>query len=373
MAEIKIPAELLPRDGRFGSGPAKVRPEALARLGAANDIMGTSHRRDGVKAVVKAVQDQLAELYRLPEGYQVVLGNGGASLFWDMATVSLIIRRSTHGVCGEFSRKFAENVAAAPFLQSPIVQEAPLGSSVVPTAGDDSDVYAWAQNETSTGVCAPVLRPVGSQGDLVLIDATSAAGGMDADISATDVYYFSPQKNFSSDGGLFVAFCSPAALERSRVITASERWVPPILNLTIAADNSLANQTLNTPAIATLLLLQYQLEWIMGHGGMEFITSRTRESSSRIYNWAENNSLTTPFVTDPEMRSPVVATIDFDASIDTKALIKVLNAHGIVDIDPYRSLGRNQLRIGVYASVDPDDVSALLASIDYVMERLPRA
>ncbi|MDR0836623.1 MAG: phosphoserine transaminase [Propionibacteriaceae bacterium] len=370
MTDIIIPTELLPRDGRFGSGPAKVRPDALAQLGAANDIMGTSHRRDGVKNVVKSVQEQLAALYSLPDGYQVVLGNGGASLFWDMATVSLIQRRSSHGVCGEFSRKFADNVAAAPFLAPPIVQEAPLGSSIVPLAGDDADVYAWAQNETSTGVQTPVLRPLGSQGDLVLIDATSAAGGMDADIAATDVYYFSPQKNFSSDGGLFIAFCSPAALERSRIITASDRWVPPILNLTTAADNSEKNQTLNTPAIATLLLLDYQLQWIMANGGMQFITSRTGTSSSLVYDWAEKHSLATPFVARPEMRSPVVATIDFDEGIDTKALIKVLNANGIVDIDPYRSLGRNQLRIGVYASVEPSDVSALLASIDYVVERL---
>ncbi|MDR0435942.1 MAG: phosphoserine transaminase [Propionibacteriaceae bacterium] len=372
MAEIVIPRALLPYDGRFGSGPAKIRHEALTALGAAHNLMGTSHRQQPVKDLVASVQGQLAELYALPTGYQVVLGNGGATLFWDLAACSLIERRAAFGVCGEFSRKFADSVAAAPFLDTPVCYEVEAGRSIVPTATPGCDTYAWAQNETSTGAIAPVIRPAGADTDaLVLIDATSAAGGMNADIAATDAYYFAPQKNFGSDGGLWLAFLSPAAWERAeRIKAAKKRWMPPLLDLTLATANSAQNQTYNTPAIATLFLLDQQLRWMLAQGGMPFITTRVGESSSHIYAWAEANPLATPFVADPTMRSPVVCTIDFDESVATATLLQVLRANGVVDIAPYRSLGRNQLRIGVYAAVNPDDVRALTTCIDYVLERL---
>ncbi|MDR2620146.1 MAG: phosphoserine transaminase [Propionibacteriaceae bacterium] len=371
MTDIVIPAALLPKDGRFGSGPAQIRREALQALGAAHHLMGTSHRQPPIRNLVGAIREQLRALYAVPDGYEVVLGNGGASLFWDLATCALIARRGAFGVCGEFSRKFAA-AAAAPFLEEPVVYEVPAGAAVVPSASPDVDTYAWAQHETSTGVRTPVLRPAGiDSAALVLIDATSAAGGMTADISATDAYYFAPQKNFSSDGGLWVAYCSPALLERAaRIKAAQSRWIPPLLDLTLAVENSRKDQTYNTPAIATLFLLEQQLRWMLDAGGLEFVVARTTQSSSHIYTWAQNNPLTTPFVTDPALRSPVVCTIDFDATIDTQALLRVLRANGIVDIAPYRSLGRNQLRIGVYAAVDPADVRALTACIDYVTERL---
>ncbi|MDR1355631.1 MAG: phosphoserine transaminase [Propionibacteriaceae bacterium] len=371
MDSITIPAELKPRDGRFGSGPAKVRPAALAALGAAHDLMGTSHRQQPVKNLVASVQEQLSELYSAPAEYQVVLGNGGPTLFWELATCSLIEHRAACGVYGEFSRKFAAGIAAAPFLAPPVLQEVAPGCSIVPVAAPDCDVYAWTQHETSTGACAAVQRPDGIGDALVLLDATSAAGGMDAKITATDAYYFAPQKNLSSDGGLWIAFCSPAALERAAQLkAANNRWIPPMLDLTLAAENSAQHQTYNTPAIATLFLLDQQLQWILAQGGMEFVVARTRRSSSHIYAWAESTPFTTPFVSNPAVRSPVVCTIDFDPSIDSKLLLKTLRANGIVDVAPYRSLGRNQLRIGVYAAVEPDDVYALTACIDYVVERI---
>ena len=364
--QIEIPQSLLPVDGRFGSGPAKVRREALAHLMARSDVMGTSHRQAPVRGVVREVQEGLANLYRLPEGYEVVLGNGGATAFWDVAVFSLIAERSAHGVYGEFGSKFAKESAAAPFLGDPRVFEAPPGSVALPEPCD-ADAYCWAQNETSTGASAPVRR-IGDA--LVLVDATSAAGGIDADISSTDAYYFAPQKNFSSDGGLWFAFLSPAAIARAGQIRAGGRWIPDFLDLTPAITNSRQHQTLNTPAIATLLMMADQIRWMQDLGGMRAVAARCAQSTSTIYDWAERRDWAAPFVTDPEHRSPVVATIDLADSVDAKRVSAVLRENGIVDIDPYRALNRNQLRIGCYAAVDPSDVEALVECIDHVVERL---
>ncbi|MGJ6980763.1 phosphoserine transaminase [Aestuariimicrobium soli] len=368
---LRLPADLLPADGRFGSGPTKVRRDALEALGRAHDLIGTSHRQAPVKSLVARVKQQLADLYSAPDGYEVVLGNGGSTLFWDVAACSLVERRSAHGVYGEFSRKFADTTARAPFLAAPVMTEAEPGSAAIPTATADVDTYAWAQNETSTGACAPVVRPEGATDDqLVLIDATSAAGGMAADLSQTDVYYFAPQKNLASDGGLWLAFCSPAALERSaRLTTSDDRWVPDSLNLTLAATNSAADQTLNTPALATLFLLDHHLTWLLDNGGLDFATSRTTASSGIVYEWAENHPLATPFVADPAHRSPVVCTIDFADEVDAAALAKQLRGNGIVDVEPYRKLGRNQLRIACYTAIDPDDVARLTGCIDWLLEQ----
>ena len=363
---IQIPEDLLPVDGRFGSGPAKVRPEALEYLSLRGDLMGTSHRQAPVRDLVASIQEHLAELYEIPEGYEVVLGNGGSTLFWDLAVCSLIERRSAHGVFGEFSRKFATASGRAPHLEAPAVSEAGAGSIALPEP-TDADVYAWAQNETSTGAAAPVRR-IGD--GLVLIDATSAAGGIDADIASTDVYYFAPQKNFSSDGGLWLAFVSPAAIERAERIRASGRWIPETLDLTVAVKNSRQHQTLNTPALATLLLLEDQLRWMDDLGGMPAVAERCARSTRTLYEWAEASSYAAPFVADPAHRSPVVATIDLAEEIDAKRVIAELRANGIVDVDPYRALGRNQLRVGCYASVDPEDVAALTECVDHVVEHL---
>ncbi|MDO5067178.1 MAG: phosphoserine transaminase [Propionibacteriaceae bacterium] len=364
---IVIPEELLPVDGRFGSGPAKVRPEALEYLAMRSDVLGTSHRQAPVKQLVGAVQEGLRELYRLPEGHEVVLGNGGASLFWDMAVVSLIERRSAHAVFGEFTRKFATSAARAPFLADPLVTETTPGTVALPEPGD-ADVVAWAHNETSTGAAAGVQR-IGE--GLVLIDGTSAAGGMDVEIDQTDVYYFAPQKNFSSDGGLFIALASPAALERAARLVGTDRWVPEMLNLDVAAQNSRRQQTFNTPALATLLLLEDQINWLIELGGLAAAEARCRASSDHVYAWAEARPWASPFVADPGHRSPVVATVDLAEEIDAARVIATLRANGIVDVDPYRALGRNQLRIGCYVSVEPSDVQALTACIDHVVERLP--
>ena len=364
--QIQIPEELLPADGRFGSGPAKVRAEALDYLGLRADIMGTSHRQAPVRNLVGAVREGLAELYRIPDGYEVVLGNGGSTLFWDMAVASLIGSRSAFGVFGEFSRTFATAAGRAPHLEAPIVTEAAPGGIAVPSEAD-VDTYAWAQNETSTGAAAPISR-VGD--GLILIDATSSAGGMTAPIADTDVYYFAPQKNFSSDGGLWLAFASPAAIERAAGIKESGRWIPEILDFSLAVKNSRQNQTLNTPSLATLLLLEDQLAWMLDLGGIEAVAQRCATSTSTLYDWAERRDFASAFVGEPAHRSPVVATIDLDEGIDAKALIAVLRANGIVDVDPYRALQRNQLRVGCYASVDPADVEALTACLDYVIERL---
>jgi phosphoserine aminotransferase len=369
---ISIPADLLPADGRFGCGPSKVRPEALQALvtdGAA--IMGTSHRQAPVKGLVRQVREGLTQLFDLPDGYEVVLGNGGTTAFWDAAIFGLIRDRSAFGTFGEFSAKFASGAAEAPFLTDPVIAKGEPGSLALPSAQVGIDAYGWAHNETSTGVMAPVARPSGADDDaLVLIDATSGAGGLPVDVSQTDVYYFAPQKNFAGDGGLWIALMSPAALARVAEIKGSGRWIPGFLDLSIAVDNSTKDQTYNTPAVATLFLLADQIQWLLGLGGLSGAVERTRESSGRLYSWAEKSEVAIPFVTDPAQRSYVVGTIDFADSVDAASLAKTLRANGIVDVEPYRKLGRNQLRVGMFPAVDPDDVSALTACVDYVVERL---
>jgi phosphoserine aminotransferase len=370
MPDLIIPADLLPLDGRFGCGPSKVRPEQLAHLASAGAaILGTSHRQAPVKDLVGRVQTGLAELFRLPDGYEVVMGNGGSTAFWDAAAFSLISKRSENLTFGEFSSKFAQ-AAAAPFLEAPHVINAPAGSRSEVEIIEGVDVYAWPHNETSTGVMAPITRVVGDPGALTVIDATSAAGGVDFDPSEADVYYFAPQKNFASDGGLWFALFSPAAIERVEQIASSARWIPEFLSLKNAVDNSRLRQTLNTPAITTLLLLEKQTEWINDNGGLAWADSRTRESSSVLYEWAASVDYATPFVANPDHRSQVVVTIDFDQTIDAPAIAKALRANGIVDTEPYRKLGRNQLRVATFTAIEPDDVRQLVSSIEFVVDNL---
>ena len=367
---LTIPSALLPRDGRFGCGPAKVRPEAVASLAAVGSTwLGTSHRKPGVKDVVGAIRTGLTHLYGAPEGYEVALGNGGSTLFWDMASFGLVERRAAGGVFGEFSNKFAAALSRTPWLDAPAVTRAEAGSVALPQPTPDADAYVWAHNETSTGAAAPVRRIEGAAPDaLHLIDATSAAGALPVDLAAVDAYYFAPQKAFSSDGGLWLAFLSPAAVERAGRL-ASERWTPDSLSLQLAIENSRADQTLNTPALATLFLMAQQVEWLLDNGGLAFAAGRSAASSAHLYAWADAHPLATPFVTEP-YRSPVVGTIDFDASVDAAALAATLRGNGIVDVEPYRSLGRNQLRVGMFPAVDPADVEALTACIDWVLERV---
>ncbi len=369
---ITIPDQLKPADGRFGAGPSKVRVEALDALAATGtSLLGTSHRQAPVRNQVARVREGIAHLFDLPEGYQVVLGNGGATAFWDIATFGLIRERSQHLSFGEFSSKFAKAAKQAPFLGEPTVIESATGTRPEPRAEAGVDVYAWAHNETSTGVMAPVRRVAGAdEGALVLVDATSAAGGLPVDIGQVDAYYFAPQKNLGSDGGLWVAVLSPAALERAAEIAATGRWVPAFFDLPTAIDNSGKNQTYNTPAVATLFLMAEQLDWLNGQGGLEFAVGRTTDSSNRLYTWAEKTSYTTPYVTNPDERSLVIGTIDFDGSVDAAALAKTLRANGIVDVEPYRKLGRNQLRVAMFPAIDPADVEALTSCVDYVVERL---
>jgi phosphoserine aminotransferase len=332
--------------------------------------MGTSHRQAPVKRLVGDVRVGLAELFALPEGYEVVLGNGGSTLFWDVAVCSLIRRRSAHASFGEFSAKFAAAAAAAPHLSAPSVVTADAGSVVVPAAVEDADVYAWAHNETSTGAIAPVRRVPGAADDaLMVVDGTSAAGGTRVNVAETDAYYFAPQKSFGSDGGLWFALLSPRALDRVAEIAAGDRWIPASLSLDTAVQNSRADQTLNTPAIATLFLMREQLRWLNHQGGLAFAAARTDDSASRLYAWAEASPYATPFVTDPALRSPVVGTIDL-TGVDATAVSRVLRENGVVDTEPYRKLGRNQLRIGMFPNVEPDDISALCACIDWVVERI---
>jgi phosphoserine aminotransferase len=368
-AQLRIPDDLKPSDGRFGCGPSKVRPEQLQHLLAAGtSIMGTSHRQAPVKAVVHRVREGLRELFALPDGYEVALGNGGTTAFWDAAALGLVRRRALHLTYGEFSQKFATVTAGAPFLEEPFVIEALPGAAPQPIADPGADAIAWAHNETSTGVMVPVMRP---QDDaLVLIDATSGAGGLPVDASQADVYYFAPQKSFASDGGLWLALLSPAAQQRIAEIGASDRWIPEFLSLTTALDNSLKDQTYNTPAVATLLLLADQIEWMLGNGGLDWCVARTTESSSHLYGWAEERTFTTPFVADPAHRSLVVGTIDFAEEVDAAAVATTLRANGIVDVEPYRKLGRNQLRVAMFPAVEPDDVRALTTCVDFVVERI---
>ena len=367
-----IPEALKPSDGRFGCGPSKVRPEALTALAASgSDVMGTSHRQAGVKSLVHRVRSGLTSLFSLPDGYEVILGNGGTTAFWDAAALGLVQERSQHLAFGEFSSKFATVVKNAPFLAAPTVISAEVGDAPEPAFQPDVDAYAWAHNETSTGVAVPVKRPAGAgDAQLVLVDATSGAGGLPVDVSETDVYYFAPQKVFASDGGLWIALASPAALRRIAEIAATDRWIPEFLSIATALDNSTKDQTLNTPSVATLFLLADQIEWINGQGGLEWSVKRTADSSGRLYDWAGRSSFATPFVARAELRSQVVGTIDFAAGIDASVVAKVLRANGIVDTEPYRKLGRNQLRVGMFPAVEPDDVSALTACIDNIVGRL---
>ncbi|NOJ61061.1 phosphoserine transaminase [Arthrobacter sp. 260] len=365
----QIPAGLLPADGRFGAGPSKVRDAQLEALTqAGRTLLGTSHRQAPVRNLVGSVREGLNQLFSAPAGYEVVLGVGGSTAFWDVASFGLVQDKAQHLSFGEFGSKFASATNRAPFLQASSVITSTPGTRPSPEAEAGVDVYAWPQNETSTGVAAPVHRVDGAAPDaLVLIDATSAAGGLDVDVSASDVYYFAPQKNFASDGGLWLGLFSPAALERAERIAATDRWIPDFLSLKTAIDNSLLNQTYNTPSLATLVTLNAQVEWLNQSGGLGFAAARTADSAGRIYRWAEASDVATPFVARPEDRSNVITTIDFDESIDAALVAKVLRANGIVDVEPYRKLGRNQLRIATFVSIDPDDVSALLACIDFVI------
>jgi phosphoserine aminotransferase len=374
---LQIPPELKPADGRFGSGPSRVRPEQLDHLiETGRSLMGTSHRQRPVKELVGRVRGGLRELFALPDGYEVALGNGGTTAFWDALTCGLVRERALHLTYGEFSSKFAASTREAPFLADPIVVEAPAGDAPEPRADPQADVIAWAHNETSTGVMVPVRRPAGTGEALIVIDATSGAGGLPVEIDQSDVYYFAPQKGFASDGGLWLALLSPAALDRIQEIEASRpsvgpaRWIPEFLSLTIALENSAKDQTYNTPAIATLFLLADQLDWMLEQGGLEAMIARTRASSGHLYRWAEGHAQAAPFVSDRAKRSLVVGTIDFSDAVDAAALAATLRANGIVDVEPYRKLGRNQLRVAMFPATDPADVEALTACIDWVLERL---
>ncbi len=380
---LTIPSDLLPSDGRFGSGPSKVRPGQMAALAAAAGVLGTSHRQPAVKDLVGRIRQGLAELFSAPDGYEVVLGNGGSTAFWEVATASLVERRAQHAVFGEFGGKFAASTSAAPFLSAPQVLRAEPGTVALleaSPAGDDAvDVHATPHNETSTGAMITPTRAPGSAetGALTLVDATSGAGALPVDLAETDVYYFAPQKAFASDGGLWLAIASPAAVERAARLeqdagrgSTSGRWVPEFLSFTTALENSRANQTLNTPAVATLVMLADQVEWLLAQGGLEWSVSRCHESAAALYGWAEAREWATPFVADPAYRSTVVGTIDLDGSIDATAVVKALRENGVLDVFPYRKLGRNQLRVGMFPAVDPSDVRALTASVDYVVEHL---
>jgi phosphoserine aminotransferase len=373
---LRIPDGLKPADGRFGSGPSRVRPEQLKNLvGSGAAVMGTSHRQQPVKQLVSRIRRGVSDLFNLPFGYEVALGNGGTTAFWDAATCCLVRQRALHLVYGEFSSKFAACTKGAPFLEDPIVIEAEPGDAPEPTADPTADVLAWAHNETSTGVMVPVLRPSEApEGQLILIDATSAAGGLPVDVGEADAYYFAPQKGFASDGGLWLALLSPAALERIDEVTGTAeengRWIPDFLSLPIALENSAKDQTYNTPAIATLFLLADQLDWMLESGGLPAMVARTTESSKHLYQWAEDHPHATPFVKDPEKRSLVVGTIDFDDDVDAAAICATLRVNGIVDVEPYRKLGRNQLRVAMFPATPPSDVEALTACIDWVLKRL---
>ncbi|MGV3160856.1 phosphoserine transaminase [Corynebacterium sp. 32222D000AT] len=369
--ELTLPTELLPSDGRFGCGPSKVRPaqiDYLARHG--QDIMGTSHRQPAVKNLVGSIRDGLSALFQLPEGYEIILSLGGATAFWNSAAFGLIERRSAHLTYGEFSSKFAKATAKAPWLEEPVITDARVGTAPDPLHADttDCDCVAWAHNETSTGAMVPVRRPEASGDQLVLVDATSGAGGLPVDVSAADAYYFSPQKCFAADGGLWLAAFSPAALDRVDKIAATDRYVPEFLDLKTAVTNSRKNQTYNTPAIGSLLLLDEQVRWMNDNGGLDGMTQRTRASSEILYGWADGHALAQPFVQDPAARSLVVGTIDFDETVDAARLAAVLRANGILDVEPYRKLGRNQLRVGMFPAIEPDDIRTLTQAIDYCLE-----
>jgi phosphoserine aminotransferase len=374
--QLVIPDELKPVDGRFGCGPSKVRPQALGALaGEGAKVMGTSHRQKPVKALVGEIRAGLRELFSAPDGYELALGNGGTTCFWDAAACGLIRERSAHLAFGEFSQKFASVADGAPFLADPAVVSADPGDAPDPAAvgraaaESGADVVAWAHKETSTGVMTPIVRPADAGDALVLIDATSGAGGLPVDVSQTDAYYFAPQKSFAADGGLWLALLSPAAQQRIAELDGSDRWIPAFLSLQTALDNSLKDQTYNTPAVGTLFLLAEQIRWMLGGGGLDWCVQRTGESSRLLYGWAERCGYATPFVADPAKRSLVVGTIDFADDVDAAAIAKTLRANGVVDVEPYRKLGRNQLRVGMFPAVEPGDVQALTACIDWIVER----
>jgi len=369
--DISIPDDLLPRDGRFGCGPSKIRPDAIEMLaGSAGHYLGTSHRQAAVQFKVGELRNGLAELLSLPDGYEIIIGNGGTTAFWDAATFCLIDERSQHLTFGEFSSRFATAAAAAPFLGEPEVISTEPGDHPVPVAHEGIDAYCLTHNETSTGVAMTPQRPDGSDGALVLVDATSAAGGLRVDIGQTDVYYFAPQKCLAADGGLWIAACSPAAIERIERITSGDRWVPAFLDLGIALENSRKDQTYNTPALATLFLAAEQTNWVLEHGGLEFAAGRCDQSAATLYGWAEGHAAATPFVSDPAKRSHVVATIDFDDSVEAWILAAILRDNGIVDVEPYRKLGRNQLRVAMFPAIEPSDIAALTACVDHILERV---
>jgi phosphoserine aminotransferase len=369
---VQIPAELKPADGRFGCGPSKVRPEALAALAEHAAVMGTSHRQAPVRDLVGRIRAGIGELFGLPDGYEVALGNGGTTAFWDAAAAWLVRDRALHLAYGEFSQKFAKVTGGAPFLEDPILVEAEPGDAPAPVADSAADVIAWAHNETSTGVMVEVRRPDGAGDALVLVDGTSGAGGLPLDSAQADAYYFAPQKAFGADGGLWLAALSPAAIERIKQLDgAGARWQPAFLSLQTALENSRKNQTYNTPALATLLLLGDQVEWMLGLGGLDACVERTSASAGHLYGWAEAAELASPFVADPAKRSLVVGTIDFADSVDAAALAATLRANGIVDVEPYRKLGRNQLRVGMFPAVEPADVEALTACIEWTIENAP--
>jgi phosphoserine aminotransferase len=369
--QLQIPEALKPADGRFGCGPSKIRPQQLAALaGEHAALLGTSHRQKPVRELVGRVRAGLHELLGAPDGHEVALGNGGTTAFWDAAALSLVRERSLHLSYGEFSRKFAEVTRRAPFLEDPLVIEAAPGDAPQPAGDPSADALCWAHNETSTGVMVPVTRPADAGDALVLIDATSGAGGLPLDATQADVYYFAPQKSFASDGGLWLALLSPAAVERIEQIAATGRWIPEFLSLSTALANSRQEQTLNTPAVATLVLLAEQLDWMLSNGGLDWCVGRTTESSDTLYGWAQATSFATPFVADPAKRSLVVGTIDFTDTIDAARVAATLRANGIVDVEPYRKLGRNQLRVAMFPAIEPADVQALTACVDWVVERM---
>ncbi|MFC7545235.1 phosphoserine transaminase [Plantactinospora sp. GCM10030261] len=372
VSTIRIPDDLKPADGRFGSGPSKVRPASVAALAdAAPGFLGTSHRQQPVRDQVARLRRGIAEFFALPDGYEVVLGNGGTTAFWEIAAFGLIRDRAQLASFGEFGSKFAASVAAAPFLGTPSVRKADPGSAPALTAEAGVDTYATPHNETSTGVAVPVRRvPGADEGALLLVDATSGAGGLEVDVRESDVYYFAPQKCFGSDGGLWIALMSPTALERAAEIKRSGRYIPAFLDLVTAIDNSRLEQTYNTPALATIFLAAEQTDWMNGQGGLSWAAKRTAESAAIVYGWAERSEVAAPFVIDPALRSTVVATIDFVDGVDASAISKALRANGIVDTEPYRKLGRNQLRIALYPAVEPADVEALTRCVDHVVERL---
>ncbi|AEK35983.1 MAG: phosphoserine transaminase [Corynebacterium variabile] len=366
---LTLPENLLPSDGRFGCGPSKVRPAQIdAIVAGGTDIIGTSHRQPAVKDVVGSVRSGLADLFNLPEGYEIITSLGGATAFWDAASFGLIREKSAHLTYGEFSGKFATVSKKAPWLAEPEIHAFEPGTAPAASEldGTDVDLVGWAHNETSTGAMVAVKRPATDA--LVAVDATSGAGGLPVDITETDVYYFSPQKCFASDGGLWFAAFSPAALERVEEIAASDRYIPAFLDLKTAVDNSRKNQTYNTPAVATLLMMDSQVKWMNENGGLEGMVERTTESSSILYNWAEGRSETTPFVADADSRSLVVGTIDFDDAVDADVIAKTLRANGVLDTEPYRKLGRNQLRIGMFPAIEPEDIRTLTKAIDYILD-----